>query len=81
MSSRPLKNDKPMISDIVPTATPTIEIMEMTLMKFFFFLERKYFLAMKSGRFNLVAGYSSGESLSLGGGMSRLPISLSILCA
>jgi len=40
-----------MISAIVPTATPAIEMMEITLMKFLFFFERKYLLAMKYERF------------------------------
>ena len=40
-----------MTNAIVPTATPAMDIIEMTLMKFFFFLERKYLRAMKSGRF------------------------------
>jgi hypothetical protein len=43
-----------MINAMVPTATPTMEMMEITLMKFFFFLETKYFLAMNRGRFKVV---------------------------
>jgi len=34
-----------------------MEMMEITLMKFFFFLERKYLRAMKSGRFNYFSFY------------------------
>lgn len=40
-----------MISAIVPIPTTSIEINEMMLMKFFFFFERKYLLAMKNGKF------------------------------
>lgn len=41
-----------MMRAAVHTATINIEIMEITLMKFRFRLERKYFLAIKNGRFN-----------------------------
>ena len=42
-----------MINAIVAVPTTSIEIMDITLMKFLFFLERKYLRAMKKGRFNL----------------------------
>jgi hypothetical protein len=59
-SSKPLNTDSTITKAIVPTATPSIEIMEMMLIKFFFFLDRKYLLAMKYGRFN-------GDQSSFGG--------------
>ncbi|ERM84007.1 hypothetical protein P872_00430 [Rhodonellum psychrophilum GCM71 = DSM 17998] len=40
-----------MISAIVPTATPTMEILERMVMKFRFFLLRKYRVAINVDRF------------------------------
>jgi len=40
-----------MIMAAVQKAIPTMERMEMMLIKFFFRFERKYLLAMKKGRF------------------------------
>jgi hypothetical protein len=47
-----LKTDNTTISAIVPTATPIMEMIEITLIKFFFFLEKKYRLAIKRETFN-----------------------------
>ena len=50
-----------MINAAVTNATPATERIEITLMKFFFRLERKYRLAMKRERFKgkaLACGYS-----------------------
>jgi hypothetical protein len=49
--SSPLKTESTMISAAVENATPTMDRMEMILMKFFFRFERKYREAIKSGKF------------------------------
>ena len=50
-SSKPLKTDKTITKAMVPTPIPNIEIMEIKLIKLFFFLEKKYRLAIKSDKF------------------------------
>ena len=58
-----------MINAAVTNATPATERIEITLMKFFFRLERKYRLAMKRERFKgaaLACGYSkAGKNRTL----------------
>src|SRR3989442_579985 len=49
--SSPLKTESTMTKAAVEKATPIIERIEMILMKLVFRLERKYRLAMKSGKF------------------------------
>ncbi len=50
-SSRPLKTERTTTIAIVPKHTPTMEMIEMKLMKLLFFFEKKYFLAIKKGTF------------------------------
>lgn len=66
-----------MIKAAVHMATMSIDMMEITLMKFLFLFEKKYFRAMKKDRFK---NYSFSPSLS-SGGIFKLSINLSIFCA
>lgn len=81
-----------MINAAVLNATPTIERMEMMLIKFFFRLEKRYRLAMKKGRFKkywfikrylLFKHFLSGIHYSFlsAGGMCRFLINSSMRCA
>src|SRR5690606_21372021 len=50
-SSKPLNTDSTITKAMVPTATPIMEIRDRTVMKFRFFLLRKYREAIKNERF------------------------------
>ena len=50
-STKPLKTERTTIKEAVTSETTTTEIMEMILMKFFFLVENRYRLAIKSGKF------------------------------
>ncbi len=52
--SKPLNTDKTTINAIVPTATPTTEIAEITLIAFLDFLEKRYLFAMYKGKFKMI---------------------------
>ena len=52
-SSSPLNTDKTITNAMVPMATPTIDILEMILIKFFFFLDPKYRRAIKKETFKV----------------------------
>jgi hypothetical protein len=49
-SSKPLKTDNTTIKAIVPTKSPTTDIIEITFIRLCDFLEIKYRFAMKKGR-------------------------------
>jgi len=51
--SKPLKTDKTITSAAVPKATPSMDIIEITCIKFLFFLDRKYLFAMNKEVFKL----------------------------
>src|SRR5688500_5237454 len=50
--SNPLKTESTIINAAVVNATLTTERIEITFMKFFFLLERRYRRAIKKGKFN-----------------------------
>jgi hypothetical protein len=52
-SSKPLKTDNTITKAIVPMPIPSIEIIEIKLIKLFFFLEKKYLLAIRNERFTI----------------------------